>query len=304
MAARHTFLAPTDWSRYVRHDEPMSRHTSWRAGGQADCWFRPATREQLLEFLPTVDSATPLHWIGLGSNLLVRDGGVRGVVISVQDALGHIEYLDGGRIRAEAGVACAVFARQCVRKQLGPADFFAGIPGTIGGALAMNAGAFGGATWDCVESVETVDRSGCVRERSRADYVIDYRQVKGPADEWFLAAVFAFDMDPTVSMERLRLLINERREKQPLGLPSCGSVFRNPPGDHAARLIESAGLKGYRIGGAEVSPKHANFIINAANASAADIETLLLYVQATVKVKHAIDLVPEVHIIGERVVGN
>jgi UDP-N-acetylmuramate dehydrogenase len=240
-----------------------------------------------------------MHWVGLGSNLLVRDGGVRGVVVAVQDALADIEYLGDGRIRAGAGVACTILARYCVRRLLGPAEFFAGIPGTVGGALAMNAGAFGGETWQQVESVEVVNRAGEVRRRYPAEYTVGYRHVSGPKDEWFLSADFLFTENYATSMERIKTLVDERREKQPLGLPSCGSVFRNPPGDHAARLIDAAGLKGYAIGGAVVSDKHANFIINSGNASAADIESLIRQIQTTVKTQFGVELVPEVHIIGE-----
>jgi UDP-N-acetylmuramate dehydrogenase len=289
-----------DFMRQVRTAEPMARHTSWRTGGPADIWFRPATREDLLAFLPTIDADMPVYWVGLGSNLLVRDGGIRGVVIAAQDALGAIEELGEGRMRAGAGVACTVFARHCVRLNLGPAEFFAGIPGTVGGALAMNAGAFGGETWDQVESVEVVDRVGNVRVRTPDDYQVGYRQVDGPAGEWFLSGTFRFRQDFDTSMEKVKALVNERKDKQPLGLPSCGSVFRNPEGDHAARLIETAGMKGQRIGGAVVSEKHANFIINEGDATAADIEALIDFVQKTVREKHGVELQREVHIIGER----
>jgi UDP-N-acetylmuramate dehydrogenase len=298
MAAQRKDGGERDADR-LRLAEPMARHTSWRVGGNADTWFRPANRADLLAFLAQLDPAVPVYWIGLGSNLLVRDGGVRGIVIAVQDALGDVEDLGQGRVRAGAGLACTILARYCVRKQLGPAEFFAGIPGTVGGALAMNAGAFGGETWQQVESVEVVSRKGIVRRRFPADYRVGYRHVIGPRDEWFLGADFLFTEDYATSMDRLKALVDERRAKQPLGLPSCGSVFRNPPGDYAARLIEAAGLKGYASGGAVVSEKHANFIINAGDASAADIESLIMYVQNTVKAQSGVELVPEVHIIGE-----
>ena len=296
MAASHK----QSFAGQIRTAEPMARHTSWRVGGLADTWFRPATRADLIEFIQTLEPDTPLCWVGLGSNLLVRDGGIRGVVIAVQDALGGIENLGTGRVTAGAGVACTVFARHCVRQNLGPAEFFAGIPGTIGGALAMNAGAFGGETWEQVESVDVVDRQGKVRTRTPADYTVGYRQVDGPVNEWFLGATFVFDEKYDTSMDKVKALVNERKEKQPLGLPSCGSVFRNPPGDHAARLIDTSGLKGFGIGGAVVSDKHANFIINKGSASAADIEALIEHVQAVVRDQHGVDLQPEVHIIGER----
>ncbi|TDJ43013.1 MAG: UDP-N-acetylmuramate dehydrogenase [Gammaproteobacteria bacterium] len=283
----------------VRHAESMARHTSWRTGGVADTWFRPSGREELIAFMRELEPGIPLHWVGLGSNLLVRDGGVRGVVIAVQDALGDIEDLGNGQVSAGAGVACTILARYCVRRQLGPAEFFAGIPGTVGGALAMNAGAFGGETWQQVKTVEVMDRHGEVHTRGPDEYEVGYRHVSGPQDEWFLGANFIFTEHYDTSMDKVRSLVNERREKQPLGLPSCGSVFRNPPGDHAAHLIETAGLKGHVIGGAVVSEKHANFIINQSDASAADIEALMLHVQKVVLETHGIHLIPEVHIIGE-----
>jgi UDP-N-acetylmuramate dehydrogenase len=295
-------MAATDNDRFdavLRHDEPMARHTSWRTGGNADTWFRPASRADLIAFMQTVEPGTPMHWVGLGSNLLVRDGGVRGVVVAVQDALTDIEDIDAQRVKAGAGLACTVFARHCVRRQLGPAEFFAGIPGTIGGALAMNAGAFGGETWDQVESVDVIDRQGNVHVRNPAEYQVAYREVKGPVDEWFLGAQFVFTENYDTSMDKVKALVNERREKQPLGLPSCGSVFRNPLGDHAARLIEAAGLKDFSVGGAVVSAKHANFIINRDGATAGDIEALIMHVQAAVKEQHGVELVREVHIIGE-----
>jgi UDP-N-acetylmuramate dehydrogenase len=283
--------------------EPMARHTSWRAGGIADVWFKPSSKAELVGFLQDLAPETPLHWVGLGSNLLVRDGGVRGVVISLQDALNDIEDIGDGRVAAGAGVACTILARFCVRRELGPAEFFAGIPGTVGGALAMNAGAFGGETWQQVESVEVINRKGEVQTRQADEYTAGYRHVTGPANEWFLSGCFSFQESYDTSMDKVKSLVGERKAKQPLGLPSCGSVFRNPPGDHSARLIETAGLKGYAIGGAVVSEKHANFIINDNDATAADIESLIQYVQSVVHEMHGILLVPEVHIIGESVDG-
>ena len=203
-----------------------------------------------------------MHWLGLGSNLLVRDGGIRGAVIATGGLPRELERLDERRVRASAGLACMLLAKRCVRWQLGPAAFFAGIPGTVGGALAMNAGAFGGETWTNVESVTTIDRRGELHERPRAEFEIDYRSVRGPANEWFLGATFRFEHDASSSMDAIKELLARRNAAQPLGVPSCGSVFRNPPGDFAGRLIEQAGLKGRRFGGAMVSDKHANFILN------------------------------------------
>jgi UDP-N-acetylmuramate dehydrogenase len=192
-----------------------------------------------------------------------------------------------------------LLAKRCVRWQLGPAAFFAGIPGTVGGALAMNAGAFGGETWTHVESVTTIDRGGEVRERPRADYEIDYRTVRGPADEWFLSGTFRFEHDASSSMDAIKTMLARRNAAQPLGIPSCGSVFRNPPGDFAGRLIEQAGLKGRRLGGAMVSDKHANFILNSGDATAADIEALIAEVRSAVERTSGVALEPEVRIVGE-----
>ena len=279
--------------------EPLRRHTSWRVGGPADLFYEPMSVAELREVLAALPRATPLLWLGLGSNLLVRDGGFRGAVIATSKLPRELERLDGDRVRAGAGLPCALLARQCVRWQLGPAAFFAGIPGTVGGALAMNAGAFGGETWTHVESVATIDRSGSVRERARTDFRVGYRSVHGADDEWFLAATFALQHDATTA-RGLKEMLARRNATQPLGQPSCGSVFRNPPGDYAGRLIEHAGLKGARIGGAVVSQKHANFIVNEGDATAADIEALIERVQADVEKTFGVRLEPEVRVVGEK----
>jgi UDP-N-acetylmuramate dehydrogenase len=288
-----------DGSSELRENEPMSRHTSWRVGGPADLFFMPASLDALSQFLGDLDSATPIFWHGVGSNLLVRDGGIRGVVISAARILRSMERVEPYLVTAGSGVACTQLARQCLRWGIGPSEFFAGIPGTLGGALAMNAGAHGGETWERVESVRTIDRAGEIHLRAPSEYSVGYRSVTGPSNEWFIEGTFRFDPEKTASKETLDALLERRKTTQPLGLPSCGSVFRNPPDDHAARLIEAAGLKGYRIGGAEVSPKHANFIINSDNATATDVEELIEYVRHTVIERHGIELLHEVRIVGE-----
>jgi len=283
----------------IRYDEPMSRHTSWRVGGPAEVFFEPASIEDLAEFLAALEANTPIFWHGVGSNLLVRDGGIPGVVISATKMLRHLDRIDHYLVRAGAGVPCTQLARQCIRWKLGPSEFFAGIPGTVGGALAMNAGAHGGETWERVESVRSIGRNGEIHERAPGEYSIGYRSVTGPASEWFLEATFRFDPEVTPSMATMKGMVERRKSTQPLGLLSCGSVFRNPPDDHSARLIEAAGLKGHRIGGAEVSEKHANFIINSENASATDIEELIEYVRQTVLDEFGVSLKYEVRIVGE-----
>ncbi|MBS0380178.1 MAG: UDP-N-acetylmuramate dehydrogenase [Proteobacteria bacterium] len=283
----------------VRRDEPLSRHTSWHVGGPAEVFFNPKDRTELAAFLRSLPAEVPVSWIGLGSNLLVRDGGIPGVVISTHGTLDQLARLNETTVRAEAGVACARIARQCVKWGLGPAEFFAGIPGTLGGALAMNAGAFGGETWEHVLSVETIDRQGRTHVRARAQYHTGYREVRAPVSgEWFLSAELSFEKKPAANLSDMQALLERRKASQPIGEWSCGSVFVNPPGDHAARLIEAAGLKGYRIGDASVSEKHANFIINHGAASARDLENLIGHVRQTVERVHGIALRAEVRIVG------
>lgn len=283
----------------VRLNEPMSKHTSWRVGGPAETFFVPSSIEDLSQFLVNLHADIPVFWLGVGSNLLVRDGGIEGVVISATRVLKDLERIEPYAVRAGSGVPCTQLARQCIRWGVGPSEFFAGIPGTVGGALAMNAGAHGSETWERVESVRTIDRAGILNERAPGEYTVGYRSVTGPSNEWFIEATFRFDPEVTPSIEMLDAMLERRKRTQPLGLPSCGSVFRNPPGDHAARLIEAAGLKGFSIGGAEVSEKHANFIINRNNATATDVEELIEHVRQTVIEEHGVELIHEVRIVGE-----
>lgn len=283
----------------VRHFEPMSRHTSWRVGGVADLFFQPESVDELRAFLASLPDASSVTWIGLGSNLLVRDGGVRGAVISTSALPKTFELLGDGRAHCTAALPCATLAKRAAREGLGPAAFFAGIPGSLGGALAMNAGAFGGETWDSVVSVETINRAGVVTEREKLAYSIGYRSVRRVDGEWFLGATFTFSDAHSAESEKIRALLKERADKQPLGLPSAGSVFQNPADAYAGEIIERVGLKGLRRGGAVVADKHANFIINSGTASAADIEALIDDVRLRVRQATGIELKPEVQIIGE-----
>lgn len=284
----------------LKHHEPMARYTSWRVGGPAEQMFRPVDIDDLAAFLRQLDADTEILWMGLGSNLLVRDGGIRGVVIMTSGLLNTIEQMNNGCVRVEAGVACAKVARYCTRLGLVGAEFLVGIPGTMGGALAMNAGAFGGETWPLVTAVETLDRHGQRHLRYPQEYQVSYRHVAGPPDEWFIAAHLSLTSgDVEASQARVKALLAQRNEKQPIGVPSSGSVFRNPPNDYAGRLIESCGLKGFCIGGACVSVKHANFIINTDSATAHDIEQLIGHIIAVVKQQQGVTLIPEVHIVGQ-----
>ncbi len=289
----------------LRRDEPMARHVSWRAGGRARAFYTPADVADLSAFLRAFPAPQPVLFVGLGSNLLVRDGGFDGAVVLTHHALKGIALQPaetGVRVRAGAGVPAPHLARFVAKHGGGAAEWMAGVPGTVGGALAMNAGCYGGETWNHVESVETIDRAGALHRRARTEFEVAYRHVaaKSGIDEWFVGATFAFAPgDEARAMARMRELLARRVATQPLSEPNAGSVFRNPPGDHAARLIESCGLKGFTVGGAQVSSKHANFIVNRGGASAADIESVIEHVEHTVRASTGIALVREVRIVGE-----
>ncbi len=282
-------------------NEPLARYTSWRVGGKADRLYIPAGLADLQAFLCGLNENEPVHFIGLGSNLLVRDGGVRGSVVVMHNVLTGL-HMDGELVYAEAGVTCAKLARFTARQHRHGAEFMAGIPGTVGGALAMNAGCHGGETWDVVSRVQTIDRRGELHLRGREAFSASYRHVELPvADEWFTAAWFELPVgEANEAEQKIKSLLAKRLATQPLNQPNAGSTFRNPPGDFAARLIEASGLKGYRIGGAQVSEKHANFIVNLGDATAEDIERLIAHMQETVQREHGIALQREVKIIGEK----
>jgi len=290
----------------LKAHEPMARHVSWRAGGPAARCYSPADLDDLAVFLRQLPAAEPLLFVGLGSNLLVRDGGFAGTVVLTHAAARHPELIDG-RLYAEAGVASPKVARYAARNALVGAEFLVGVPGTVGGALAMNAGCYGGETWEIVERAVTIDRRGQVRARSRDEFESGYRYCalkdggRLGEDEWFAGAWFDLRKgDGAASRARIKELLEKRIASQPLSLPNAGSVFRNPPGDHAARLIESCGLKGLARGGARVSEKHANFIVNPKGAArASDIEWLIDEVRARVLERTSIALLPEVRIVGE-----
>jgi UDP-N-acetylmuramate dehydrogenase len=302
------------WAGEFRLNEPMRKHTSWRVGGSAARAYFPSSLQDLAAFLRSIPSAEPVFIVGLGSNLLVRDGGVRGTVIFTHGALKQMHLVKTAGVAplvyAEAGVASPKVARFAATNALRGAEFFAGIPGTVGGALAMNAGCYGSEAWDVVERILTVDRHGQMSRRDPQEYEIGYRHValrqeRGTGtradDEYFVAAWFRFAAgDAKLARNTITELLQRRIATQPLQQPNAGSVFRNPPDDFAARLIESCGLKGFAIGGAVVSSKHANFIVNTGTATAADIEALIEHTQQTVLSRCGVALEREVRIIGEK----
>jgi len=300
-------LARTPLRGRLLPDEPMAKHVSWRAGGRAARAYVPADLADLQAFLRTLADGEPVCFVGLGSNLLVRDGGYHGTVVLMHNTRGVIR-LDDDLVFAEAGAASPKVARFAATHGLEGAEFLAGVPGTIGGALAMNAGCYGSETWQFVERADTVDRHGAAHARTAREFETGYRHValkRGAlgVDEWFTGAWFRFPRgDGTRARERIKALLDKRIATQPLNLPNAGSVFRNPPDDHAARLVEACGLKGHAIGHARISEKHANFIVNpSGNASAADIEALIEHARAAVLKRFGVALVPEVRIVGDPV---
>lgn len=281
-------------------NEPMARYTSWRVGGRADQFYIPDSLQDLSVFLRSLDETEPVYFIGLGSNLLVRDGGIRGTVVLMHNVLTTLQ-MDGDAVYAEAGVTCAKLAKFCAKEARQGAEFFAGIPGTVGGALAMNAGCYGTETWNVVQRVTTINRRGELNARDAAEFIPSYRHIDMPvADEWFVGAWLNLEQgDAHESTQKIKALLAKRLASQPLNQPSAGSTFRNPPGDFAARLIEASGLKGYIIGGAQVSEKHANFIVNIGGANALDIELLIQHMRETVLEKQGVALQQEVKVLGE-----
>lgn len=284
----------------LKEREPLARYTSWRVGGEADYFYKPANIEDTQHYLRSLSDDESVLWLGLGSNVLVRDGGVRGVVIYTRGCLKQMEQTSDELLMVEAGVPCALVAKFAAEKNLSGAEFLAGIPGTMGGALAMNAGAFGGETWHLVKRVVMLNRHGDLIERQANEFTVGYRSVSVAEDEWFVACYLELPKGVhEEGREKIRQLLAKRSKTQPTNIPSGGSVFKNPEGDYAARLIEATGLKGYRLGGAQVSEKHANFILNTGEATAKDIENLIDDVKSQVKEQHGVLLETEVRIIGE-----
>ena len=286
----------------IHHDVELKKFNSWKVGGTAEQFLICDEKDTLASFIKQKKIKLPMTFVGLGSNLLVRDGGIKGTVIVMNGGLRKINN-DENLIYTEAGVSCSKLSKFSAKEGLANSAFFSGIPGTVGGALFMNAGCYGSETWDYVQKVLMINLNGDQIERKKSDFQISYREVKNSnKDEYFLAAWFKFPKGNKDKAENeIKELLAHRKNTQPLDWPTAGSTFRNPKDNFAAKLIEDCGLKGYQIGGAQVSEKHANFIINLGNASALDIEKIIIYIQKVVYEKTNIQLLREIKIIGEEI---
>jgi UDP-N-acetylmuramate dehydrogenase len=278
----------------------MKDHTSFRVGGPADIFVTPKTYEKVKEVIEIcIESNTPYFVIGNGSNLLVKDGGIRGVVINMSK-LNEVRT-DGERVIAQSGALLSNAAVKALEQSLKGMEFAHGIPGSIGGAVAMNAGAYNGEISEIIESALIIDRQGNVKSLSKEELELSYRMSAILKYDYIvLEATFKLEKgEYSVIKDRMDSLMKRRRDNQPLEYPSAGSTFKRPEGYFAAKLIEDSGLKGKKLGGAEVSSKHSGFIINKEDATAKEILDLIDVVQQTVKEKYDVELSTEVRIIGE-----
>jgi len=296
MTAWHIQLK--DWGA-LRENEAMSRHTTLGVGGAARWYFRPKDRASVIHAMQRIPADIPLLPLGRGSNLLVPDDGFSGVVMDLS-GLSEISR-EGTRVTAEAGTRMNKLSQRCAESGLAGLEFMATVPGDVGGGIAMNAGAFGQQVSDVLQSIEVVNTNGEGAMLDAESLDMAYRQTRLPKGALVLSACFELQSDePEAIKERMRAMRKKRSSTQPLEKPNCGSVFKNPPGDHAARLIEAAGLKGFRVGGACISDKHANFIINEGQARSSDVRELIRHARQTVEQRFGIRLEPEVRALGDR----
>ena len=280
----------------------LKRLNTWRVGGAADCFFKVDDVAALGYFLKYCVADYPVFYLGLGSNVLVRDGGIKGIVISLGNGFNWIKQCGEDIICAGASTSCAQLARFYVNNGLPGVEFMVGIPGTLGGALRMNAGAFGSEIWDYAIAIETLDRRGAKKKRVRSEIDVGYRFMDLPDDECIISGKFKRPQkikDKDRLKAQLKTYLEMRNRTQPTNAPTCGSVFKNLQGGSAGKLIEECGLKSYTVGDAMVSEKHANFIVNKGSATANDIEKLIAHIQAVVKERSGVHLQPEVVIVGD-----
>ena len=285
----------------ILYNEPMKKHISFKVGGPADFLVKPKTEEELRNVVEFAKKENvPFIVIGNGSNLLVKDGGIRGIVIELSDNFNNYE-IDGNIIKAQSGALLAIIGRNAMKNSLTGFEFAAGIPGTLGGALAMNAGAYGGEMKQVVKTVRLMDRDGNIFELSNEEMKFEYRRsLLTTKDYIVLSAVI--ELQPG-NVEEIKEIMadysNRRSTKQPLNFPSAGSTFKRPEGHFAAKLIDDCGLRGLNLRGAQVSDKHCGFVINSGGATAKDILDLMFIVKSTVNAKFGIMLEEEVKILGE-----
>lgn len=281
--------------------EPMQKHTTFRIGGPADIMILPNSIEELQEILGIIRDADVSYMvIGAGSNLLVSDKGIRGVVIKIGPAFANIN-IEGNKLIAGAGATLTAISRRAQAASLSGLEFAVGIPGSIGGAIMMNAGAYGGEICQVLESAEVMDSLGNIKNYSDQEMHFGYRHSRLMEEELIaLSGTFLLKPDdPELILSRMQDITERRREKQPIDMPCAGSVFKRPPDNYVGPLVEKAGLKGYRIGGAEVSTKHAGFIVNVGGATCKDVLDLIGFVQSTIKEKYNVTLEPEIRVVGE-----
>ncbi|MCF6766451.1 UDP-N-acetylmuramate dehydrogenase [Thiotrichales bacterium 19S3-7] len=279
---------------------PLKHLNTWRIGGKARYLYQPDSVGDLSKFLNSNTQNLPVVALGLGSNVLLYDGLINAIFVLFRNRLKHYQIdSDQQTITVGCGMPCPTVARKAFKNGFNNLNFLAGIPGTIGGALKMNAGAFGGEIWPEVVSVVIINKKGELSHRENGDIVYGYRSLKSDFDGYFVEATLKLGNTREKNAETsLKKLLEKRKEVQPVELASCGSVFKNPKGDFAARLIDECALKNYRVGDALISPKHANFIINQGNAKFSDVIGLMQYIYEQVDKKFAIALEPEVQIIG------
>jgi UDP-N-acetylmuramate dehydrogenase len=286
--------------------EPLSKHTTMRIGGPAQFWVEPESEEGFADLVRhCFDENIALMVMGRGSNLLVRDGGVRGVVIRLGRGFTEIETLPGHQLRAGAGVPDVKVARAAAEAGISGLAFYRGIPGSIGGALRMNAGAHGRETKDALISARAIDRTGRIQDLSNADMGFTYRHCSVPSDLIFTSAIFAGEPgEPAAILREMDEVADYRERVQPIRERTGGSTFKNPDGHSAWRLVDAAGLRGFRVGGAKVSDMHCNFLINDQGATAEDVERLGETVRARVKANSGVDLHWEIIRLGEPLSGH
>ena len=285
----------------IKIDEPMSKHISFKVGGPADILVRPNTEEELLEIVKLIKKENiPYLVIGNGSNLLVKDGGIRGIVIELSDNFSNFE-IKGEKVYIQSGALLSIVGKAVLREELKGFEFAAGIPGTLGGALAMNAGAYGGEMKHIVESVRLMDMDGNIFELSNEEMKFDYRKSILTKENYIvLSAIIKLEKGNYDEIKAVMADFTQRRvTKQPLSLPSAGSTFKRPVGNFAGKLIEDSGLKGLTLRGAQVSDKHCGFVVNLGNATAKDLLDLIYAVKSTVNAKYGVMLEEEVKILGE-----